>query len=839
MFTDRRTVVLLLALAALAAEKKAERLDCYGDPLPQGALARMGTVRGRLPGLVTCCAFSRDGKILVAAGGDAAIHLFDAETGRPLRELHHHKKDVTCLAFSPDGKMLASGSEDGTLCLWDWPAGKVLRQFPAHKEGVRVLAFAGTGKFLASGGKDKRICLWDPATGRELRHLSGHKDVVTAVAVSPDGRFVASGERSDPVRLWDAASGRLLHQNQAGALWVQSLAFSPDSKLVALSVDFLKIGLWDVATGKIVRRLNGQLSGSISSVAISPDGRSVAAAATNRSLVLWDAATGKILHQLRGSNYIRQPGGITCLAFSPDGRRLAFGEDHCLRVWNLGDWREVRPVEGHANCIYRVLFSRDIKTLVTAADEVADALQEWDASTGKKLRTLYHQHLMGRHGFHLSPDHRVLTITDTEEKSLLLCSRNTATGKEIRRVKMPFDHQWGYNAATIILSPDGKIITSESWDGSGNAGPLLLRDATTGKVLGKLFSSYAQFLRSPFLFSPDSGTLVSDERNRIDLYNVARGQIVRQLPLADENEYVRCRTFSRDSRVVVAAISNSDEPSPGRLVVWETTTGQKRATMKTAPNALAELAFSPDGALLAAGDDDGVIHLWSVAVGKEVRKLQGHRGGVESLAFSHDGKLLASGSWDTTALIWDMREAAEAARPHPTDVPRDRLERLWADLAGNDGSRAHRAIWDLVAARQVMPWLREHLKPVPKADEMRIARLIADLDSDTFAVREKATHDLEAMAESAEPALRKVLAGKPSLELRRRVEPIVNNLDNWPATSSASLRDWRALEVLEQLDTPEARQLLQKLTDGVPEARLTREAKATLQRLAGRRVTMP
>lgn len=95
------------------------------------------------------------------------------------------------------------------------------------------------------------------------------------------------------------------------------------------------------------------------------------------------------------------------------------------------------------------------------------------------------------------------------------------------------------------------------------------------------------------------------------------------------------------------------------------------------------------------------------------------------------------------------------------------------------------------------------------------------------------------MGETAKPALRKALAGKPSLEMRRRVEPIVKNLESWPASSSAALRDWRALEVLEHLGTPEARRLLRQLADGVPEAGLTREAKAVLQRLAVRRNTMP
>lgn len=318
-----------------------------------------------------------------------------------------------------------------------------------------------------------------------------------------------------------------------------------------------------------------------------------------------------------------------------------------------------------------------------------------------------------------------------------------------------------------------------------------------------------------------------------------RGRVVEKLLLSDKDYYAKSMAFSRDSRLVAIASEPSDDSSPDRLDLWETTTGQKRAALLTSRTPLIDLAFSPDGALLAAGDAEGVLHLWSLAAGKEIRQLQGHRGRIESLAFSHDGTLLASGGWDTTALIWDIRETAEVARPHRADVPRERLEQLWADLSGNDGVKTQRAIWGLVAATQLLPWMRDHLKPVPPADTQRIARLIADLDSDAFTVREKAARALEEMGEATEPALRKVLAGKPSLELRRRVEPMVKKLENWPASSSSALRDWRALEVLEHLGTPEARRLLQHLAGGVAEARLTREAKAALRRLAARTDTIP
>jgi HEAT repeat protein len=132
---------------------------------------------------------------------------------------------------------------------------------------------------------------------------------------------------------------------------------------------------------------------------------------------------------------------------------------------------------------------------------------------------------------------------------------------------------------------------------------------------------------------------------------------------------------------------------------------------------------------------------------------------------------------------------------------------------------------------QALPLLKEQLRPVAAPDERRLARLLADLDDDAFAVRERTTADLEWLGELAVPALRRTLAGNPSPEVRRRAEAVLRMAEA-PGLSSVRLRALRAVLLLEHLGTPEARGLLEKLAGGAPEAWLTREAKASLQRLA-------
>ena len=118
-----------------------------------------------------------------------------------------------------------------------------------------------------------------------------------------------------------------------------------------------------------------------------------------------------------------------------------------------------------------------------------------------------------------------------------------------------------------------------------------------------------------------------------------------------------------------------------------------------------------------------------------------------------------------------------------------------------------------------MPFLQGRLRPVPVPDAQRVAQLIADLDSKQFAVRQKAEDELEKLGELVDPALIQVLAGKPSLETKQRVEKLREKMVTGQAPSGEVLQALRALAVLEEMGTGEARQLLEKLCQGAPGAK--------------------
>lgn len=164
----------------------------------------------------------------------------------------------------------------------------------------------------------------------------------------------------------------------------------------------------------------------------------------------------------------------------------------------------------------------------------------------------------------------------------------------------------------------------------------------------------------------------------------------------------------------------------------------------------------------------------------------------------------------------------------------EQIARCWQELAADDAEMAYRSAARLMNhPAPAVKLLRERLKAVEAPDLKQIRAWIDDLASSTFPVRDKASNALMAQAELAEQPLRKALESKLPLETRRRIQNILNKLDQ-PVAAPDKLRQIRAIEVLETLGNADARDLLQALAKGYPEHRQTRQAQEALARLKER-----
>jgi hypothetical protein len=370
----------------------------------------------------------------------------------------------------------------------------------------------------------------------------------------------------------------------------------------------------------------------------------------------------------------------------------------------------------------------------------------------------------------------------------------------------------------------------------------------------------------------------------VRLWDVETGQEL-QVMRGQQGD-VRCLAFSPDNKVLVSG-SNYFDQARGNVNVfevqaWDTATGKKLFHVQRDNANGQTLAFAPDGKALALAGQGGTVGLWDAVTGKELRPLDmagaggwvntplvfasdgktlaagmmdntgmvskvvvwevasggvrqeftGHQGVVMSLAFSLDGKTLATGGADTTVLLWDLSGRGTGQEP-AAQLTANELDALWADLASSDARKAGEGMRRLMAApADSVPLLQKRVQPASdkSADAEQIAKWVAQLDDEDFSIRTQAARELEHVGPAAKAPLQKALEGKPSAETRRQVERLLERLES-SAPSPDALRPSRALEVLERIGTPEARQVLEGLAKGQPDAALTQEAKAALARL--------
>jgi dipeptidyl aminopeptidase/acylaminoacyl peptidase len=356
-------------------------------------------------------------------------------------------------------------------------------------------------------------------------------------------------------------------------------------------------------------------------------------------------------------------------------------------------------------------------------------------------------------------------------------------------------------------------------------------DISTGKVVRELRYD-SQGLTNAHFTGAGRSFFVTDWDQNVYRWDLATGQRQLKFSFVDDLQPPQDRLPFRAAASPDGAYIAFGTQT-GMIAIHDFNTGRRVHKLGQFPDSMGTVTFSPDGrTVVCGGDKDGIIRLVEVATGGERRQFAGHQGGITSLAFSPDAKTLISGSLDTTALVWDLtglRTTAGVARPI---TPQD-IDACWEDLARADAARAYvamRRLW--TAPVQAIPYLKKRLSPTAPPDNNRVTRLLADLSSDQFAVRKDASNELTRLGELTGPACRKALEGRLPLEARRRIEAILEKqLHEWHNATGDRLRALRAIEVLEMAGGPEVCRVLESLARGAPEARLTQEARGSLQRL--------
>lgn len=587
------------------------------DGAPSELVAVIGDSRLKHSGAVWSMAYSPDETLLAAGDELGYVKIWNPETGDEISSVKAHDNAIYSLAFSPDGQTLLTGSIDEQAKLWHVSPMQQQHVLRGHTSQIRAVAYSPQGDLVATAGLDQTIKLWDPLDGTLLRTIEGNLGTFSCVAFSPNGKMIACGSH-EPYNayLFDVAQGALLHRLAGHTHHVYSLAFNPDgSTLVTGSAD-ASLRSWDTSTGKALRSTQVGTNQPLMAVRYSPDGRTIAAGLGDGTIEFRDAESGVFQQSLRGDENVltiamshagrrltaagssqtiriwdRETGTeavmpaprITCLAASPDGRRLALGvRDGIIDLWDVTSRKVSASLQGTSRRVASLAFSPDGAWLASVGDYGESTVRIWDVSAQDLLHVVNVQQGY-LHNVAFSPDAVTFATAGDDGTVKLWNSQTTAPLATLAGKSGP--------AHSLAFSRDGRMLAAGYMRrGPGGAVKIwdLVRkreqksfDEQAGDVSQIAFSRDDKFLAAgypangvrmwdiargsermsfsgsgPFAYSPNVSLLALDDKPAIHVYDPAHSDRTAELSLGRPDLWATQLVFTADGRHLAALASN-------------------------------------------------------------------------------------------------------------------------------------------------------------------------------------------------------------------------------------------------------------------------------------------
>ncbi len=580
---------------------------------------------------INSIAISSDGKIAASCSPDLSIRFWNTENGQECNNaILGHDTNISQIAFHPTRAILASGCWDGYVHFWDISTGQ--KSFPSlNGSGVNVLAFSPDGKFLASGGGDgKGLYLWEWEQQSIVVPPLLKQNYIRAIAFSPDSTLmaIATSEPGSEVWLWDM-SNKILQPKPIvlKSDRITGISFHSNGKILATACSDGKAELWNIPDGK-PQGIALKHKAPVSSVLFNSDGLTLATI-SEQSIFIWDAKNGNLLEKIATIHSDE----LSCLAFSPDGKKLLCGSrDSTISLWNvyfkrykdhihkpggggLMTWMKFIP--GSKELLYHKAYSQSIaeyqwenktQTIFLAKNDFTYPL--FIENTGKFLVSLSKDdrtirtwvlsqkesqgnklidYMEGDYLFRVSPSGKILVYAD-KSHSILLWNLE----KKIPFLNPLIGHT--KQIVQIVFSVDERMLISRSKDNTIRFWDIENQKESFSLV--KLEKLYSMALH------PDKKFMVFSQGDfqQMVWWDIAKNKA---FPLEQDEDdlYVIPVEFSHDGSILASTRGMN------QIILWNSKTRIKEGSFFC--DSIRSFSFSPDDQILAVSDMRGRIKLWN------------------------------------------------------------------------------------------------------------------------------------------------------------------------------------------------------------------------------------
>jgi WD40 repeat protein len=812
-----------------------------GFPLPQGAEFRFGNRQMRHPESAINSTLSPDGKYLATAGYKVIV-IWDTKTIKAkqvikdTREVSYYPPmGLGGLHFTPDSKRLLISMpiyyptvRGGRLVQEQSPIAQVIDVETGKKQFDLPSTEFGHYNACWISGNEKEfvtcsngtIRYWNISDGKETKK-HGINDYPQTVpwATNRVDRVAFVSQQNQKFKVYDSQSGKEIFTTDEQD--VVKACFSPDGKTLVYQTRDDKLHICNLETQKETSTFFSpeKKEGHEVVMRIAKDNRTLFLGSPNGILFRWDLKENKKLPNLGRHSFWT----LSTMATNAEEKMLyTMGQDKVIQRWDLKENKKLPLPEGGYERQLSMALTTDGKKLIIGDHSSEGSPFEWDLATGKLIKKWKAPQRWGINSLGRSSDGKWLASgTVMQEVQLWDLSLGKVT-KSIPLMEKP-DRSAADQVRRLEFSPDNKILYTQTWKTGLSA-----YEIESKKLLWRVT------IGSEFACDPKGRWIAITDRNnpnqgptKFQLLDPANGKTLKTFevqpqPNTDPNVANNPPWMGHFASVPDGSALITSHYD-GSVRIWDTETAKEIRRFNASLWNQNPIACSEDGKWIAVGCHDTKIRIFELATGKEVLRLEGHETNSDQVLFTKDSRSLISNA-DLGPLKWTLR---------PSNLPKlpDSLSDIWESFASEDAAKVYRLQWALIDNPTTAVKLCESkMKPEDfTSDRNRFDKLVANLDSARFSVRESAQKEILAKGERIPIRwLMESLQASKTEEQKNRLQKMIELRHQGPSINT--LRMNRALYVLEQIQNPETKALLKKYAEVADGGPLADQAKAVLER---------